>query len=133
MGNHEERTGVLCTAGSVEEAMPPLLEIQHGSLLPTDAPRAQKPAFLRGVDIQEGAIWDVLCHPHSTLMSKAQNGLPRFEGLKVLGWPRSFIACSGQSPLTDRWWHRLVEVKHGGTSPRQTLGHGGTLGSSSAR
>lgn len=77
--------------------------------------------------IQEGAISDGLHHPHS----KAQHGLPGFRGLKVLGGPghldiagdKAQCQVVATSPEHQEWKDL----------PKKTMGHGRTLGSSSAR
>lgn len=101
--------------------MPPFWEIQQGgqpadncSTLGTETYCSRKDAH------SEGAISDGLHHPRS----KAQHGLPGFQGLKVLGWPRSL---QGTKP-NARWWHRLLEFEHGRTSPRKQWGVEGPLG-----
>lgn len=72
------------------------------------------------VHILEGATLDVLHRPH---VSKAQHGLP---GLRVSGC----LGSPSHAESAEHKTHRQVidhlsEVKQGGTSPRETLGHGG--------
>lgn len=119
--DHEERLGMLSTANSAEEAMPPFWEIQQGGQPADNCSTLGIETYCSRKDAHsEGAISDGLHHPRS----KAQHGLPGFQGLKVLRWPRSL---QGTKP-NARWWHHLLEFEHGRTSPRKQWGVEGPLG-----
>lgn len=107
-------------ANVVEEATPPLLEM-HPAAWP------QEPAVPRkGTHPGRGYV-DVLHRPH---VSKAQHGLPGLRVSGCLGSPSH--AESAEHKTRRQVTDHLSEVKQGGTSPRETLGHGGTLGNISA-
>lgn len=107
-------------ANVVEEATPPLLEM-HPAAWP------QEPAVPRKGTHPGRGYMDVLHWPH---VSKAQHGLP---GLRVSGCLSSLSHAESAEHKTHRQViDHLSEVKQGGTFPRETLGHRGTLGSISA-
>lgn len=100
-----------CIVNTVKEATPPLLEMRHGSLLPTAVPWPLEPAAPRKgahpgkMHVPERCMsWKWLCWMfcssliHNTHVNKAQHGLPGSGVSGCLGIPGDVESLQGIRP-----------------------------------